>query len=382
MLLFFILFIRVFPCDLAGDFLCKSRCLELGGLVDVFYGEKTTITKVPDTVSLYTMTVDKGPMHETEHCVAVEQTLTCATTNLTNNRVAVSDDNIPYALVNELVFDNKCNSFVKLVRKFDDRTVCNIWCTREGERVKSRIKDLRFEEEFTCAGFCFHADQTIHRIMPEKNTIVPVPGFYTQFTKVEIVSNGFHEIEHCGIFPDFSNLCLSTNTSYQIAPEVLEKTVFTGKNTFAKYIRSLTEDQLFVCGNKCSSLENTRIIRRRQQCSISGIFNCSGVCLDSDGSIVNPGGTTTVEEVMEGLFYNVTVAVGSGAKQVVICVLDQSGSTPALRCVMSEKSNVEGRVVALEEIIYDSSCSSITKVLRDLRAKNHVAVCEFTCNRL
>merc|ERR1719285_593337 len=142
------------------------------------------------------------------------------------------------------------------------------------------------------------------------------------------------------------------------------------------------EHELFVCGAECSSIKNTRIMRRRPECSISGIFNCSGVCLDSDGSIVNPGGTTTVEEVMDGLLYNVTVAVGSGAKQVVICVLDQSGLTPALRCVMSEKSNVEERVAALEEIIYDSSCSSITKVLRDLAARNHVAACKFSCNRL
>lgn len=374
-------FARVFPCDLAGDFLCTSRCFKLDNSVDVFYGEKTTITKVPDTVGLYTMTVEKGTMHETEHCAAFEQTLTCATTNLTNDRVAVDDD-IPYPLINELVFDSKCNSFVKLVRKFDVRTVCNIECSREGKSMKSRIKDVRFDEEFICAGFCFHANQTIQRILDEKNTIAPVAGFNSQFTKVEINSNGFHEIEHCGVFPDFSNICLTTNRSDEDAPEVFEKTVFNGMNTYAKYVRSLTEDKLFVCGAECSLPENTRNIRRRPECSISGIFNCSGVCLDSDGSIVNSGGTTTVQEVMEGLFYNVTVAVGSGAKQVVICVLDQSGLTPALRCVMSEKSNVEGRVAAFEEIIYDSSCSSITKVLRDLRARNHAAVCKFSCNRL
>jgi len=385
MMLFTTLFIRVFSCDLAGDFLCTSRCLDHDGNVDVFHGEKTTITEVPGTESHYTMVVQKGTMYETEHCVGLEQKLICATTNLTNAGGALEVD-ISYPLINECDFDNSCGSFVKLVRKFDIRTLCHIQCTRNDKPKSigqlSRITKPAKGEIFDCTGYCFNPDQSITKIYPQRNNITRVVGYEGKFTEVEIGSvDGLYEFQHCGVLPDLSSLCLSINMSGMEAPEVFEKTVFDSETTYTKYIRSITEDIIFVCGAECSYVETNKVVRK-PQCSPSGTFNCSGICLDSDGSLVSRGGTTSVEEKMQGLFYKVTVTVGNGAKQVMLCVLDQSGFTPALRCVLSEKSNTEERVAALEEIIYDSTCSSMTKVLRDLNAGSHVAVCKFSCNRV
>jgi len=386
MLLFSIFFIRVFSCDLAGDFLCTSLCLDLDGNVNVFHGEKTTITKVPGTDSHYTMVVVKGTMYETEHCARLGQKLTCATTNLTNAGDALEDD-ISYPLINECVFDNSCGFFVKLVRKFDIRTLCHIECTRDDKpksirQLSRRITKPARGESFDCTRSCFDGI-LVTEMHPKRNNITRVVGYESKFTEVAIGGDGYKEFMHCGVLPGLSSLslCLTVNMYSTQAPEVFEKTVFNSEASYTKYIRSITEDEISVCRAECSSIETGKVVRK-PQCSLSGTFSCSGICLDSDGSLVSRGGTTSVEEVFEGMFYKVIVSVGPGAKQVVICVSDQSGFTPALRCVLSEKSNTEERVAALEEIIYDSTCGSMTKVLRDLNAGNHVAVCKFSCSRV
>jgi len=368
--------LQVFSCDLTGDFLCTSRCLDPDGSIDVLQGVKTIIAKVVDISSLYTMNVQKGLMLETEHCAAKGKSLTCATTNLTNEGNFFKED-ISYPLIQKLLFDENCNSFVKLVRKFVDKKICQNICVREGGELNvQQDVVVRASEDFTCSGFCLHTDQTITYNSPESNTVKAIAGSNSQFTEFENRHDGFQEFGYCGLLPNNESLCFTTNISVMDLPEVLSKSVFVTADTYNKYVRSLTENKMFVCANQCSSAVVSPVFQN-PKCNITGTFGCSGACIHVDGSTVRPKVSIVIEEVKAGLFYNATSSFG----EVQMCVLDQTGDTPSLICEMIEKSDGKGRIAALAEITYDSQCNSFTEVLRDLIARSVVAVCEFNCDR-
>jgi len=381
MQLFFIMillatsFLQVFSCDLTGEFRCTSTCSDRNGNIEIFGGETTTIAKVVDITSLYTINIQQGLIFETEHCVAKGTSLTCATTNLTNEWIFVKED-IRYPLIQKLLFDENCSSFVKLERKFVNKTICQTVCVRKGEINASQDIVVRTSEDFTCSGYCLHSDQTITYNSPERNIVKAIAGTNNQLSEFENRKDGFQEFGYCGLLPNNESLCFTKNISIMDKPEVLSRSVFVTGETYNKYVRSLTENEMFVCANQCSSAVVTPIFQN-PKCSITGSFGCSGACIHVDGSTVRPKVTVDVEEVKAGVFYNATSSFG----EVQMCVLDQTGDSPSLICEMIEKSDGKGRIAALAEITYDSRCNSFTEVLRDLIARSVVAVCEFNCNR-
>jgi len=374
--------LHVLSCDFSGEFLCTSRCLRLDGSVEVVKGEMVTITKVPNTTiiadksSLYDVSVQKGKLQVTEHCGALGNVLTCATMNRTKYRQLEED--IPNPVIQKSIFDEDCDSFTKVVREFDSKNVYQLECQRDGVRgLEASIEDGP-SEEFSCTSIFLHPDQTITKSKsPYKNVVTRIGGYGGQFTKYENIDTGFHETGHCGQLPDQESLCLTTNISYYDQAEIISKMVFTGKDKYKKYVRSVTEDSLFVGCVECSSA-NIGIAPKVPQCNPAGNYTCSGFCVLKDGTSVSAPEFTIVEEVSPGLFYNVSSGSDSVVHDFIICVFDESMDNPALSCVMTKKSGQDVRIAAVEEVFFDEYCDSMTRIVRDLI---ETPVCEFRCDK-
>jgi len=403
MLVFSLFFLHALSCEFAGEFLCTASCLQLDGSIDVVLGEFVSIAEAPNTTimnttSLYNLTVTKGNLHVTEHCAALGEILTCATTNISFSGQFKED--LPNPLIQKLIFEEDCKSFTKVVREFDTKNICQLQCNRNGNvrheanlpawttddfvggdgKLNLDVILTRANDDFTCSSIFLHPDQTITKSKtPYQNILSQVDGSNGQFTEYENIATGFHENGHCALLSNQESLCLTTNISVQDDPEIVSKSVFTTKDSYTKYVRSVANNSLFVGRVDCSAASDDTTFQM-PQCDVTGKYDCSGFCILADASTVSAPEFAIVEEVTPGLFYNISSGRGSSVHDSIMCVLDESAVFPALSCVMIKKSGEDGRIVAFEEVVFDENCESMTRIVRDLLDKSY-PVCEFRCDK-